>query len=208
MSKNLLLLAVAFVAIQSGVANAGPALNNISSTMLNTAYGRKFNTARTAESLNCQIYTTGSCPVISGHWRLLHGYSPDGYPCCEYFPFNAMTETEFQEMQSEATDAELLQQAMSPSLTESHWGFISTTNRSPNNGRTVAAEAKLDACLGHGSVDYIKGLATFQQLNTCRGSSQCGDSIKNQYCTSTTPNGESVCQDRCDCVFNGTCNSY
>lgn len=88
------------------------------------------------------------------------------------------------------------------------FGVVNSSNRSPTHGRSVSSEAKLDACIGHGNTDSIKSLAAFQQLSTCRGSSYCGSSLQNQYCTTIQANGESLCQDRCDCVFSGTCNNY
>lgn len=85
-----------------------------------------------------------------------------------------------------------------------HYGFINEVSRSPNNGRSTSAPARLDACVGYAAVDG------FSNGTACR--TGCETST-NGYCRAYNYNdGQyvqyAVCKDRCDCVFgDATCNN-
>lgn len=178
----------------------------------------KLGYAMAFDSCDCRYapmnagYCYGSVQMGGGacQWGLTEwGSTITGNTCC----YDASTMCRQSEMETQLTvesqnseESEL--QEVFELQSSTYWGYLNQANRSPSSGRTVAAEAKMDACLGHGSVDTIKSLASFQQLSTCRGSSYCGDSLKNQYCTTVQANGETICQDRCDCIFSGSCNGY
>jgi hypothetical protein len=94
-----------------------------------------------------------------------------------------------------------------------HYGYVNGANRSPNNGRSVSAAARLDACLFYTDVDAIYAYASNERLARCKGTiggSFCADTNKNEYCNATGMNDgastpAAVCKDRCDCVFGGNC---
>lgn len=202
--------------MDNGAAGCSVALNvdsGNSSRACNMA--NAWDSACDCRYVSCTRYTlaSGACP--SG-WTN-YGKTVLGKNCCHDDQASCERDESQRELFFEdptavqSTGADDLSEVFANSpdaMTNSHWGVVNQVNRSSSTGRTVATEAKLDACIGHGEVDNIKALATFQQLSTCRGSSYCGDSIKNGYCTTTQANGETICQDRCDCVFGGTCDNY
>ena len=93
------------------------------------------------------------------------------------------------------------------SRTVTYFGYANTTNRSPNAGRTVSIDARLDACMGNGNVDAIQSnySTDYDRYIACTGSGYCGDSAKNGYCSNSS---NAVCLDRCACKYpgqGGTC---
>ncbi len=88
-----------------------------------------------------------------------------------------------------------------------YWGFVNASSRSPQAGRSNAATANLDACIGHGETDLLGTGST--GWGNCY--SKCDSSV-NGFCTSTGTNDgttqtAAVCKDRCDCTMGfSTCN--
>jgi hypothetical protein len=71
-----------------------------------------------------------------------------------------------------------------------YYGYYGTTSRSPSAGRQIAADAKLDVCLGDADADLAKqyGLSWCQTYG-------CG-ATRNEYCQASSA---AVCLDRCEC---------
>jgi hypothetical protein len=97
------------------------------------------------------------------------------------------------------TNREDLGKVFNPDVVDVYWGYVSSTNRSPNAGRAQSAYARLDVCMGANDTDAA--IATMN-ANTCY-SSYCGTSA-NEYCNA---NSAAVCQDRCECSINGQTHS-
>jgi hypothetical protein len=96
-----------------------------------------------------------------------------------------------------------LKSVFEPNQSTTYWGYVSGTNRSPNNGRATSIKARLDVCMGDQDTDAA--IAT-NSATTCYNQ-YCGTSA-NEYCNN---NSAVVCQDRCECAINGvthsTCNN-
>jgi hypothetical protein len=163
----------------------------------------------------CANYTTsGSC--VSPYTQ--YDTTLAGQKCCvsnnpgECAPTPIDEPTPSDEVTTATTDEGLADIFDSQRTTE-YYGYVDGVVRSPNNGRTTSAMARLDACLHYVDVDAITGADNSEKWTNCYGSQGCGTTIKNEYCRATgTNNGTSmadaVCKDRCDCVFGfGTCES-
>jgi hypothetical protein len=109
-------------------------------------------------------------------------------------PLNGETQTEAEEIK-ETGDSQDIAKAFNPDQVNNYWGYVGSTLRSPAGGRTVAAIAKLDVCIGDG--DVTAAIAT-NNATTCYNQ-YCGVSY-NEYCNN---NSAAVCQDRCECAING-----
>ncbi len=87
-----------------------------------------------------------------------------------------------------------IEELFAPAQATAYYGYVSTTNRSPNAGRTQSAEARLDVCMG--SNDTNAAIAT-NNATTC-GNQYCGSGPVNEYCNA---NNQAVCRDRCECAI-------
>lgn len=111
--------------------------------------------------------------------------------------------------------SDVFESEMDERRADAYFGWADSNIRSPTAGRTVAAKAKLDACLFHTDTDWIEtngGSSQSEKHATCVGTDYgCGNTGKNEHCNATGLNdGVSVsayvCKDRCDCVYaQGTC---
>lgn len=192
---KLLLSLVALLTIATGEqAQAIPSdlVSQIITT--STGYGRAFRSTRTDVSLGCTFDT-----VACVYPEINIGNSPTGENCCR----SKFAVNENDPEMAEYSDS--LAAAMGDGGSrEGFWGYIGTTSRSPNNGRTVSAPSRLDACLGYGEVDAL-GTGSSGWMNCY---SKC-DSTSNGYCNNTGSNNGSsgvtnaACKDRCDCVVTG-----
>ncbi len=203
-----IMAAVTLFSVQQ--AQAYPGSSNISEDLPATTAGRQFILSRTKFSLGCQLrYSTGCGSPMGPCWDWIadYGLTTSGVHCCTQ-----------ENIYCRGTDAEVaavakeqivelkqdnLQSAFLNDRVETYWGYIGTTARSPNAGRTNSAPARLDACLSHTEVDAF-GSGSSDWMNCY---SKC-DSSTNGYCNNTgMNNGSSVsnaaCKDRCDCVITG-----
>lgn len=185
--KMFIVLASFAVLLLTNVAQAYPASDNVSVTFASGT--RQFNTSRTDSTLGCFASSTNTCPL--GSPRL--GFYTNGKACCSYRSAESSAPVE-QNNVAEAFDS---------NFAEAYWGYVSTIARSPNNGRTQSAPARLDACIGYGEVDGL-GTGSSGWMNCY---SKC-DSSSNGYCNNSGVNDGSTvssaaCKDRCDCVITG-----
>jgi hypothetical protein len=177
-----LLLAIAAIAAFSNFAHAFPDNDHLSYNItVSSGSGRGFNDSVTCTGEDGYISSGTTCP--KGDFRM--GYTPNGNACC-ISPFSAP--------RSRNSIGNSLE-----NVTDTYWGYISTTARSPNAGRAQSAIARLDVCMGSNDTDAA--IAT-NNATTCYNQ-YCGTSY-NEYCNG---NSAAVCQDRCECAILGTTNS-
>ncbi len=143
-------------------------------------------------------YTTYSCPFTKPYH---YATKMDGtWFCTESTSCQLPTPEDREQLRA---DADYQLDEAFGDRTDYHYGYINGASRSPTNGRTVSAPARLDACLGNGEVDAL-GTGSSGWMNCY---SKC-DSTANGYCNNSgLNNGSTVtnapCKDRCDCVITG-----
>jgi hypothetical protein len=166
----------------------------------------------------CTTAATGCAAVTK---RLITAPCPSGYvdyddvigdvqKCCVI----NTCKKEAQSEESISSDSKNLGDAFETNMdgrTNTYYGYVDATNRSPTNGRTSDPMAKLDACLFHTDVTAIDdtvGTAD-DKHHACVGASiGCGTTLKNEYCQASGTNdgatvSAAVCKDRCDCIYTG-----
>ncbi len=159
---------------------------------------------------NTTCYRTSILTSCGGTYETQMGTTISGKRCCADYDAEPLCLLE----SSEAT-AESVKSANSgnlsevyapraPNVVDAYYGYVGTSNRSPNLGRATSIKARLDVCMGSNDVD--SAIAT-NNANTCYNT-YCGTSY-NEYCNATGNNGGTteagaVCHDRCECAINGT----
>jgi hypothetical protein len=162
-----------------------------------------------SEYADCYSWYLNSTWCASGD--TLIGTTITNKKCCirtsQNCPFKPIDETEAQQEVRSSANANQFNSifTVEPEMVEVHWGYVSTSNRSPSVGRATSIKARLDICLGSSDVDAA--IATMN-ANTCKNS-YCDVTNVNEYCNQYGYNGgnyeqAAVCHDRCECAINGT----
>ncbi len=133
-----------------------------------------------------------------------YGSTVQGKKCCVNTALCRADEETLPEMELKLENEVELEEVFAEHmgiLSTAHYGYINDNNRSPNAGRAQSVDARLDACLGHGTADTIGG-----SLLTCY--SKCDNATNGSdtnYCHS---NNSAVCDDRCECKLgSGSCDN-
>lgn len=208
-------LALATVGFQQ-TAFAGPAEDLYHATISGSTGLRTFATNRICEGAggcsNC-FWTSGGGDSCGAGLTYKGNDKTGSWSCCrcvvdcvaygmEDLSAEELTVVEANEKAQEAG----LSDVFAPNQSTTYWGYMNSTNRSSNNGRTTSAAARLDACLYYTDVDNLG--SGYTAWDTCRTSTTLGclATNKNEYCQA---NGAAVCLDRCDCTFTGfgTCDN-
>jgi hypothetical protein len=126
------------------------------------------------------------------------GYAQNGKLCCVNGQATPSAQPVIKSLGSNGGLAEVFM----PKTSE-FYGYVGSTNRSGNYGRTTSIKARLDICMGN--LDTDSAIAT-NNANTCYNQ-YCGTSY-NEYCNSSGSDGGwsgtgAVCHDRCECAING-----
>lgn len=147
----------------------------------------------------------GNCTGGGGVYAIKYGRNTSNTQmCCDWVEAFGRSE---EEVLAEITQkTERLEEVFSAFQSPVYWGYYNATSRSPNNGRTTSAAARLDVCLDYSDVDALG--TGYTAWDTCKTSTTAGclAGSKNEYCQA---NSNAVCLDRCDCMFPGfdTCSN-
>jgi hypothetical protein len=189
---KFVILAVVILLFLPELATAQAPSNLVSLTVNSDgSSGRRFSSDRDDDSEDCHAPSGGTTCVYP---EISIGFYPNGTRCC-----HSKWEPAKIKFQLEDQSANLGKEVFSPAQSLTFWGYVTTTNRSPNAGRAQSAYARLDVCMGANDTDAA--IAT-NNATTCYNQ-YCGTSY-NEYCNA---NSAAVCQDRCECSINGQTHS-
>jgi hypothetical protein len=223
-----ILLMTAFALCLSGLTNTASAaltceLNNCGTSIAGDSGTTQKKCYTTGFGCACTLAATGCSAVAK---RAITSPCPGGYieydtiigdvsKCCVINTCKKVAQSEVtQSEESISSDSKNLGDAFEANMdgrTNTYYGYVDATNRSPTNGRTSDPMAKLDACLFHTDVTAIDNYVgnSDDKHHQCVGASMgCGTTLKNEYCQASGTNdgatvSAAVCKDRCDCIYPG-----